>query len=607
MEERRLDRSVLRRGFAILGVAIREEPRIFTIALVGSVLFGSMTVGNAWVLGKVTQDLIAPAFATGEVTAGALWTGAALIVSVSLLKAVGIVLRRLFGGVMVYRLEAKYRRRVTRQYLKLPMSWHHRHPTGQLLSNANADIESIWFPIAPLPMAIGVVVMLLVAAVALVLTDLALSLVGFVVFPAIIVLNLLYQRYLSPLMTVAQQLRAEVSEVAHESFDGGLVVKALGREATETERFGSKARMLRDAMVRVGRVRGLFDPAMEALPVFGVLAVLWIGSVRVESGATSPANLIQVAYLFTLLAFPIRAFGWVLGEMPRSVVGWRRVRNVLDATGGFDYGDRRLPEIDGPSRIDVEDLRFSYDGAEVLHGMDFTVREGATVALVGPTGSGKSTVASLLVRLVDPDTGTVELDRVDVRELEPGGVAAAAALVFQQTFLFDDTVRGNVTLGVPGVSDEDVWAALRLAQADGFVAALAHGLDTQVGERGTSLSGGQRQRLALARALVRRPRLLVLDDATSSVDPQVESRILAGLRESTAPSTVVVVAYRRATIALADEVVYIEHGRVVDRGTHDDVLGRTEGYRELITAYEREHADRLAMAAAEGDPIGGPA
>jgi ABC-type multidrug transport system fused ATPase/permease subunit len=607
MDERRLDRSVLRRGFAILGVAIREEPRIFTIALIGSVLFGSMTVGNAWVLGKVTEDLIQPAFATGDVTAGALWSGAALIISVSMLKAVGIVLRRLFGGVMVYRLEAKYRRRVTRQYLKLPMSWHHRHPTGQLLSNANADIESIWFPIAPLPMAIGVVVMLIVAAVALVLTDLALSAVGFVVFPAIIVLNLLYQRYLSPLMTVAQQLRAEVSEVAHESFDGGLVVKALGREGTETERFGSKARELRDAMVRVGRVRGLFDPAMEALPVFGVIAVLMIGSMRVESGATSPASLIQVAYLFTLLAFPIRAFGWVLGEMPRSVVGWKRVRNVLDATGGFDYGERRLPELDGPSRVDVEDLRFSYDGAEVLHGMDFTVREGATVALVGPTGSGKSTVASLLVRLVDPDTGTVELDRVDVRELEQGGVASAAALVFQQTFLFDDTVRGNVTLGVPGVSDEDVWAALRLAQADGFVAALAHGLDTQVGERGTSLSGGQRQRLALARALVRRPRLLVLDDATSSVDPQVESRILAGLRESTAPSTVVVVAYRKATIALADEVVYIEHGRVVDRGTHDDVLGRTDGYRELITAYEREHADRLAMAAAEGDLLGGPA
>jgi ABC-type multidrug transport system fused ATPase/permease subunit len=222
------------------------------------------------------------------------------------------------------------------------------------------------------------------------------------------------------------------------------------------------------------------------------------------------------------------------------------------------------------------------------------------VALVGPTGSGKSTIASLLIRLVDPDTGSIELDRIDVRELRPGGVAAAAALVFQQTFLFDDTVRGNVTLGMPDVSDEDVWEALRLAQADGFVAALSSGLDTQVGERGTSLSGGQRQRLALARALVRQPRLLVLDDATSSVDPQVESRILAGLRDTAAPSTVVVVAYRNATIALADEVVYVEHGRVIDRGTHAELLDRTEGYRELITAYEREHAERLALIADAG-------
>jgi ATP-binding cassette subfamily B protein len=604
MDERRLDRSVLRRGFAILGVAIREEPRIFGIALVGSVLFGSMTVGNAWVLGQVTENLIAPAFASGDVTAGALLSAAALIIAVSMLKAVGIVLRRLFGGIMVYRLEAKYRRRVTRQYLRLPMSWHHQHPTGQLLSNANADIESIWFPIAPLPMAIGVVVMLVVASVALVLTDLALSMVGFVVFPAIIVLNLLYQRSLSPLQTVAQQLRAEVSEVAHESFDGGLVVKALGREASETERFARKAGELRDAMVRVGRIRGLFDPAMEAVPVLGVLAVLWIGSLRLEAGQTTPADLIQVAYLFTLLAFPIRALGWVLGEMPRSVVGWNRVRNVLEATGGFVYGSSQLSDTSAASRLDVRDVRFSYDDAEVLHGLDFAVRPGTTVALVGPTGSGKSTLASLLIRLVDPDVGSVEIDRVDLREVEPGGVAGAAALVFQQTFLFDDTVRGNVTLGAPGLRDEDVWTALRLAQADGFVAALSHGLDTQVGERGTSLSGGQRQRLALARALVRRPRLLVLDDATSSVDPQVESRILAGLRETTTPSTVVVVAYRNATISLADEVIYIEHGRVIDRGSHDDLLGRTQGYRELITAYEREHAERLAMAVAEADPTG---
>ncbi len=194
-------------------------------------------------------------------------------------------------------------------------------------------------------------------------------------------------------------------------------------------------------------------------------------------------------------------------------------------------------------------------------------------------------MTTLLVRLVDPAGGGVLLDGVDVRDVRRGGVAATAALVPQQAFLFDDTVRGNVTLGAD-FDDETIWAALRLAQADGFVAALPRGLDTHVGERGTSLSGGQRQRLALARALVRRPRLLVLDDATSAVDPRVEAAILAGLRSAERPSTVVVVAYRRATIALADEVVYLDRGRVVDRGTHSELLERCAGYRRLVTAYE---------------------
>jgi ABC-type multidrug transport system fused ATPase/permease subunit len=231
----------------------------------------------------------------------------------------------------------------------------------------------------------------------------------------------------------------------------------------------------------------------------------------------------------------------------------------------------------------------------VLDEVAFYVRPGRTVALVGQTGAGKSTLASVLVRLLDPETGRVTYDDLDVRELAAGALAQVAALVPQSTFLFDDTVRGNITLGAD-IPDEDVWAALRLAQGDGFVAALPRALDTVVGERGTTLSGGQRQRLSLARAVVRRPRLLVLDDATSSVDPSVEQRILAGLRDSELPSTVVVVAYRRATIALADEVVFVEDGHVAARGTHDELLATTPGYQDLVHAYERAEAQRAADA-----------
>jgi ABC-type multidrug transport system fused ATPase/permease subunit len=259
------------------------------------------------------------------------------------------------------------------------------------------------------------------------------------------------------------------------------------------------------------------------------------------------------------------------------------------------YGPRAL-DGSGPAALEVRGLRFAYEdgGADVLDGVQFAVRPGSTVALVGPTGSGKSTLASLLVRLVDPRSGAVLLDDVDVRELGAGGVAASAAVVPQQTFLFDDSVRGNIALGLD-VGDDEVWRALRLAHADRFVAALPAGLDTELGERGATLSGGQRQRIALARALVRQPRLLVLDDATSALDPRVEQAILASLREDAAPSTVVVVAYRRATIELADEVIYVEHGRVVDRGTHEELLARTTGYQLLVTAYERERAEREAL------------
>ncbi|MGW0588878.1 ABC transporter ATP-binding protein [Streptosporangium sp. NPDC002607] len=597
----------MRQGFGVLGVAIRAEKPIFAAAVLSSALYGLMTVAAAWALGWATDHVVLPAFENGRITTGALAFGALLILGVSLLKALGVAGRRYFAGVMQYRMQARSRRDVTRQYLRLPLAWHHRHPTGQLLSNAGSDVEAAWAPLAPLPMAVGVVVMLVTAAVAMVITDPILALVGFLVFPAIAVLNLVYQRRLNPLATRAQQLRAEVSEIAHESFDGALVVKTLGREDEETARFLAKAHELRDANIAVGRVRGLFDPVLEALPTLGVLAVLLIGVMRLESGAIGSGVLVQVAYLFTLLAFPIRALGWVLAELPRAVVGYGRIRAVLDATGSMEHGAVELTGAD-PARLEVRDLGYAYGGGDgdgdfpVLHDVSLEVAPGRTVALVGPTGSGKSTLAQTFVRLVDPARGTVLLDGTDLREVTRGGVSDAVALVPQQTFLFDDTVRGNVTLGLP-VGDEDVWAALRLAQAEGFVSALPSGLDTKVGERGTSLSGGQRQRIALARALVRRPRLLVLDDATSSVDPQVEARILYGLRDAAQASTVVVIAYRMATIALADEVVYLEHGRVVDRGGHAELLARCAGYRNLVTAYERQEAEREALDAEQEEEV----
>ncbi len=589
------ERGTLRDGFAVLGVAIRREPWIFTLSTLGSVLFGALTVADAWVLGWATDHVVLPAFKTGEIHPGGLLAILAMFVAVAILRAVGIVARRLGAGVMQYRMQAHYRRSVTRQYLRLPMSWHQQHPTGQLLSNANSDVEAAWAPIAPLPMAVGTVAMMVIAVGQMLVTDLVLAVVGLLVFPVVIAVNVIYQKLQSPLMTRAQALRAELSEVAHESFDGALVVKSLGRETEETGRFARKADQLRDVNVRAGRVRAAFDPVLEALPSLGVLAVLAVGVVRVEQGLTDAGNVVTIAYLLTIVSFPIRSLGWLVGEFPRSVVGFNRVSAVLDATGEMAYGDRVLAPAGAGARLDVRHLGYRYtDGPPLLEDLSFSVAPGRTVAVVGATASGKSTLTSLLLRLVDPAEGEVLLDGLDLRHLAAGQLAENAALVPQQAFLFDDTVRGNVGLGAD-VPDETVWAALRTAQADGFVAALPDGLDTRLGERGTTLSGGQRQRLSLARALVRRPRLLVMDDATSAVDPEVEARILAALRAGDAASTVLVVAYRKATIALADEVVYLREGRIDDQGTHTELLARNPGYADLVNAYEQEIDDEVAV------------
>jgi ATP-binding cassette, subfamily B, bacterial len=587
---------VLRQGTRVVWHGIRQEPGIFAWAVVGSAVYGAGTAGSGWVLGRLTDSVLAPAFTSGRITAARLGLAVGAIAVVALLTSVGVVVRRAAAGITMYRLQARYRRAVTRQYLQLPLSWHHAHPTGELLSNANADVEATWQVFAPLPMSLGVLVMLVVGSVAMLAADPVLAAVGLLVLPGLLAVNAVYQRHMSPLVMRAQALRAEVSGVAHESFEGALVVKTLGRQDVETQRFSAAAQHLRAANVAVGRTRGMFDPLIDALPTLGTLAVLALGVQRIASGAAATGDVVQVAYVLTLVAFPVRALGWVLGELPRTVVGWQRVSAVLTATGGLAFGERAA-QGSGPAALSVEGVDYGYlspsgDLAAVLFDVSLDVPAGSTVAVVGPTGAGKSTLVALLVRLVDPQRGLVRLDGVDVRELARGQVASVASLVPQSAFVFDDTVRGNVTLGAD-LTDDAVWRALRVAQADGFVTALPHGLDTRVGERGTSLSGGQRQRLALARALVRSPRLIVMDDATSAVDPRVEAAILAGLRsrdpeQGQAGATIVVVAYRMATITLADQVVYLEQGRVVAQGSHADLLETVPGYHAVVTAYHRD-------------------
>ncbi|MBR7836197.1 ABC transporter ATP-binding protein [Actinospica durhamensis] len=597
----------------VLGLAVRTEKRVFAGALLGSALYGSMTVGAAWAVGWATNHVVLPAFDTHHTSAGTLAAGGLLIVAVAVAKVLGIFGRRLLAGVLQFRMQARFRREVTAAYLRLPLSWHQQRPTGRLLSNANSDVEMSFMPVAPMPMSLGVIVMLIMAVVDMFLTNSVLALVGVLLFPAVIATNTVYVRYSGPRFARAQELRAHVAEVAHESFDGALVVKTLGREAAETERFAVRTRELRDANVAAGRARSMFTPALEALPNLGVLAVLLFGTQQVAAGHARPGDVVNIAYLITLLAFPIQAIGWVLGDLPRAVVGYERVAAVLAAEDHTDYGAVRAERHrQGAAALEFDRVEFAYPGAEgapVLRGLSASVAPGRTVALVGATGAGKSTLAALLARLADPTGGAIRLDGTVLGDYAKGAISDAVALVPQQTFIFGDTVRANVILGAE-LSDEAVWAALRTAQAERFVRALPAGLDTVIGERGTTLSGGQRQRLALARALVRRPRLLVLDDCTSAVDPSVEAAILDGLREQGGPpaadgaepgATVVVIAYRKATVALADEVLFLEDGAIGARGTHEELLTSSPGYRDLLTAYAKAAEEAEAEAASEAD------
>jgi ABC-type multidrug transport system fused ATPase/permease subunit len=628
--------SRVSRSIALMWRGMRAHPGIYGLAVGASAIFGALTVGVSRAVGWATDSVVVPAIAGDEVARDRVWLGGLVLAAVALTLALSVAGRRIWAGFGVVRIQADHRTALTRQYLRLPASWHRAHPAGQLLNHTTSDTEAATGVFNPLPFALGVLVMIGVSVVMLFTIDPWLAIAALAIIPVTVAVNAVYQRHMSPAVTRAQRLRGDVADAAHESFEAALLVKSLGTEDREESRFDDRTQELRAANVRVGIVRSLFDPVIQTLPAVGTLLVLGIGTWRISTGDVAAGDIVTAAYLLTMMTVPVQAFGWVLGELPRALVGYERIAQVVDSTGALAYGDGGLPRTPGQAGLAVRLAGVGVDvpalsGAQrrpitLLDGVDVDVEPGTTVAVVGTTGSGKTTLVSLLARLSDPTRGRVLLDGVDARSLADGEIPDQVAFVTQTTFIFEDTVRGNVTLadeGAPGTpSDSEVWDALRLARLEDTVRALAGGLDAPLGERGANLSGGQRQRIAIARALVRGPRLLVLDDATSAVDPRVEQEILRGLAdradqraagtaepgpapgagERSPGTTVIMVAYRMSSVTLADRVIHVDGGRVVDTGTHDELMARDSGYRELATAYEveteRREQERADAAAA---------
>jgi ABC-type multidrug transport system fused ATPase/permease subunit len=590
--------GVLSGGFRLIGMFIRWHPWSFTLAVLGAGIFVAAIVASAIVIGRITDLVIIPVLDGGEEIGNKVAVAVLAIMVVAVIKAAGITLRRTAASALQYRTRADAREWLVDHQFRLGLSWHDQRSTGDLLSVSEVDTQLGTFVLAPLPYAIGAS-LLLVGTIAMVFaTNWILGVIALVGLAILVLIDVFGAFSLFTQFEAAQRERGIVGEIAHESIDGALTVKALGRESEETERFRAASDVLKDRLVTIGVRFANFRAVVEAIPAAINVIIIVFGAFLVADGSMTTGQLVSIAYLITLMAFPLQLIGFVIFEMAHSQAAWKRVQDVLDADDLVEHGSLSATADRSGAPVDSDEVAFSYiDEEPVLTNLELDIPAGRTVAVVGPTGSGKSTVAMLLARLWDPSDGTIRIDGRDLRHFARSELPLEVAFVSQDTFLFDDTVWGNITLGVD-IPEEDVLEAARLAGVERFVHELPAGYNTAIGERGTSLSGGERQRVALARALVRRPRVLLLDDATSAVDPSVETEILRGLKRAALPSTIVVVAYRRSSIMLTDEVVFVDDGRVIAHGTHEELLATVPGYERILRAYEEDAARREGEASA---------
>jgi ATP-binding cassette, subfamily B, bacterial len=542
------------------------------VAVSGAAVFALCTAGSSLGVRWMIDNVVVARFEKGSVTVATVVAACLLIITISAVRAAGVVVRRTFAGRTEWGVAEKLGVQVVKRFADQPVAWHRRHQTGDLVARANVDVEAAVAVLAPLPYGSSVVLLLVASAIGLTVMDVVLGAVALVVLPLLVFMNVGYQRRVDKHFDEAQKQMGRLSEAALESFEGVAVVKAFGAEVRETERLSEITGLLRDARIKSMRARATFEMMLDTVPSIANLFLLAVGAVRVRSGDITVGDLAAAMYLFTLLVIPLRLIGYVFSEIPHSYAGYRRVRQVLDdplvedprlslgtaaagiAVSARDVTIRHIPEV------------------AVIEHADFSVRRGTLTALVGATGCGKTTLLEAVTGLVPVSSGAIDV------------VEGGATLVFQEAFIFSESVRFNLCLGAD-TGEGLIAEALRVADAE-FLLDLENGLDTSLGERGVSLSGGQRQRLALARALVRRPRLLLLDDTTSALDPSTELRVLGNLVASDLAGTILMVASRPSAIAVADDVIFVTSAGNVVQGTHDQLVVSNADYRSLIEAFD---------------------